>query len=440
MEPRHALKKASTSKQGAQRKTLHTIKREAAAFSAKVALSRECERQVADCCTQTDPWLPVACHGTAECQELSASAATTAATYGAASPPSTKNSVRRKEFSWGLESLDPSSWPVPPTPCSGLKDSYDTGITTVPDEEGSLISAGDLRSLEEALTRSATESSALRLLCRDLLDFIRALQECRAHDPIKVQRSQDSQPHEPAIADSNEELIEKARKELKIITDGMGGATSVQEPLPEPPESLPGLSDDSRSPTLLTAPKTLLHQYYPSKLEFARPETSGDGGEFQAVVRNAPEQSQVSDLRSPCPVARQMRQTVPVPHFKYKTTTASPPFPLPPAVQSMWPGIVAQSPLASMRVTPPGCMRTSAPASTLQLPGYVWSPQQHGRDSIPCSPHVSEQDRARSVSVTRRKFRQCWVLEEEEQHQYPLDQAPMPVEPVASPYAWQYRV
>jgi len=139
-----------------------------------------------DMATQTELWLPLAAvrsHGGGASWPGAAKNAT-----DVPSPLSVRAmGCRDANQSWGLASLDPSSWPTISTPSMpSMQDVRFAGFSpgsvrrergsrlsgcTVPEHEGIFSSPFSVRCLEEALAKANAECLAMQQLCRELISL-----------------------------------------------------------------------------------------------------------------------------------------------------------------------------------------------------------------------------------------------------------------------------
>ncbi|CAE7567522.1 unnamed protein product [Symbiodinium natans] len=303
-------------------------------------------------------------------------------------PPDTPRASRITKESWGLASLDPSTWPV-------FKDGFGScnslTIAPVPEgdpasEGGALMDCGDA----DALATARAENESLRQLCYDLISL-----------------AQDVDFPEAQAPPSQEMLIAEARKSLLTMSQLMLRAATQRE------------SKQSKPSDEISARGGLCREGEPAK----------PGVTSKSSWRWRP----ISASSSPSePVARSMNETAMSTSTACTTCTASTPTEACQSIktasgspvsrvlsldgrgspsQATWPVSPIWSPPMRTRVTRFASDGTCSPilASRATLPVPV-----HGL-SLPQPVYSAPQlGRSRSVSVTRRHYRQCWVLEREE--------------------------
>ncbi|CAE7265330.1 unnamed protein product, partial [Symbiodinium necroappetens] len=128
---------------------------------------------------------------------------------GPPGPSDTPRASRITKDSWGLASLDPSTWPV-------FKDGFGScnSLTIAPVPEGDPVSEGQpMESLDEALATARHENESLRQLCYDL---------------VSLAQEKDF----PEVPISHEVLLAEARKSLLAVSQQMLQAATEHDATP----------------------------------------------------------------------------------------------------------------------------------------------------------------------------------------------------------------
>ncbi|CAE7267188.1 unnamed protein product [Symbiodinium sp. CCMP2592] len=309
------------------------------------------------------------------------------AAQGLQGPSDTPRASRITKDSWGLASLDPSTWPV-------FKDGFGScnSLTIAPVPEGDPVSEGHpMECVDEALATARHENESLRQLCYDLVSL--AQEKDFPEAPI-----------------SHEVLIAEARKSLLAVSQQMLQAAKEHD------DAMPAGRNAQSSPC--DAPAKSASAATPNSASSRWMPLSASSSPSEPVARNmngtcmsastacTPTETCQSITVTSSPVSRVVsldgRAQSPV--AATSPTAWSPSCPVSP----MW------SPVTRTRVTRFASDGTRSPvlATRATLPvipiaGIALSPSHPVYST-------ARLGRSRSVSVTRRHYKQCWVLQHEE--------------------------
>ncbi|OLQ01886.1 hypothetical protein AK812_SmicGene15312 [Symbiodinium microadriaticum] len=296
---------------------------------------------------------------------------------GPPGPSDTPRASRITKDSWGLASLDPSTWPV-------FKDGFGScnSLTIAPVPEGDPVSEGQpMESLDEALATARHENESLRQLCYDLVSL--AQEKDFPEVPIS---------HEVLLAEARKSLLAVSQQMLQAATEhdatpagGNAQLSPCDAPAPAKPKS-------SSRWMPLSSPSEPAGNMNDTCMSASTACTPTETCQSIKTVTSSPVSRVVSlDGRAQSPVAT-------------SPTAWSPSCPVSP----MW------SPAVRTRVTRfasdgtcSPVLATRATMPVMPVPGIALSP------SCPVY-STARLGRSRSVSVTRRHYKQCWVLQREE--------------------------